>query len=115
MCEQGSRYLSWDIIPSCVTFGDLRFQNIVFVLQLFLLCKCFWFSIFWAWIFVLLQLSQSFGLNVVYHSKYFVIMCCECGDNDGYRHRHSNTRHPSLPFKHKIIDSVNSQLMKMIA
>jgi len=41
MCEQGSRYLSWDIIPSCVTFGDLRFQNIVFVLQLFFVMQMF--------------------------------------------------------------------------
>ncbi len=63
---------------------------------------------------MLLQLNQSFGLNVAYHAKYFYIMCCECDDNDGYRHRHKSTRHPSSPFKHKIIDSVNSQLMKMI-
>jgi len=34
--------------------------------------------------------SQSFGLDVVYHSRYFYVMCCECGDNDGYRHQHKN-------------------------
>jgi hypothetical protein len=86
MCEWGFAYLSWDIIPSGVTFGDLKFHNIVFALLFFLLCNCFWFFMFQAWIFVLLQLSQSFGLNVVYHSKYFYVMCCECGDNNGYRH-----------------------------
>jgi len=27
MCEQGSRYLSWDIIPSCVTLNHFwRFE-----------------------------------------------------------------------------------------
>ncbi len=25
------------------------------------------------------------GSDVVYHSRYFYVMCCECGDNDGYR------------------------------
>jgi hypothetical protein len=31
-----------------------------------------------------------FGLDVVYHSKYFCVGCCECGDNDGYKRRHRN-------------------------
>ncbi len=43
---------------------------------------------------MLLQVSQYFGLDVpVYHSRYFYVMCCECGDNDGYRHRHKNAQH----------------------
>jgi hypothetical protein len=114
MCEWGLRYLSWNIIPSCVTFDDLKLHNVVFALQFFLLCNCFWFSMFWAWIFVLLQLNQSFGLNVMYYSKYIYVMCCECRDNDGYKHQHRSAQHPSSTSKHKIIDSVNSQLMKMI-
>jgi hypothetical protein len=43
-----------------------------------------------------------------------IFLYCLCGDNDGYRHQHWNTRHPSSSFKHKIRNSVNSQLMKMI-
>jgi hypothetical protein len=93
--------LLWDIIPSCVIFDDLKFKNIIFALQFFLLCKCFLFSMVWAWI-LLLQFSQSFHLNVVYHSKYFFVMCCECGDNESYKHLHRSTRHPSSPAKHKI-------------
>ncbi len=34
---------------------------------------------------MLLQVSNLLCLDVVYHSGYFSIMCCECGDNDGYR------------------------------
>jgi hypothetical protein len=26
-----------------------------------------------------------FGLGVAYHLRYFYVMCCECGDSDGYR------------------------------
>ncbi len=26
-----------------------------------------------------------FGLGVVYHLRYFYVMCCECDDNDSYR------------------------------
>jgi len=40
--------------------------------------QVFWFSMFWVWIFALLQVNQSFGLDVVYHLKYFYVMCCEC-------------------------------------
>jgi hypothetical protein len=29
--------------------------------------------------------EQSFGLNVMYHFGFFYVMCCECGDSDGYR------------------------------
>jgi hypothetical protein len=47
----------------------------------------FWFSMFWAWIIVFLQVNQLFGLDVVY----FYFMCCDYGDNDGYRHQHRNT------------------------
>jgi hypothetical protein len=47
---------------------------------------------FWTWIFTLLQVNQSFGLDVVYHLGYFYVMCCECGDSERYRHRHRNAR-----------------------
>jgi hypothetical protein len=47
---------------------------------------------------MLLQGSQSFGLDVVYHSKYFYVMCCECNNNDGYKHRHGNAQHGHLKF-----------------
>jgi len=33
-----------------------------------------------------------FGLDMVYHSKYFYVMCCECDDNDGYKRRHKNAQ-----------------------
>jgi hypothetical protein len=36
--------------------------------------------------------SQSFGLDVVYHSRYFYVMCCGCGDDDGYTSQHKNAR-----------------------
>jgi hypothetical protein len=45
---------------------------------------------------MLLQVSQFFGLNVVYHSGYLYIMCCKCGDNDGYRCRHKSARQIKL-------------------
>jgi hypothetical protein len=32
-------------------------------------------------------------MGVVYHSWYFYVMCCECGDNDGYRRRHRSVRY----------------------
>jgi hypothetical protein len=35
---------------------------------------------FWAWNLALLQVNQSFGLDVVYHLEYFYVLCCECGD-----------------------------------
>jgi hypothetical protein len=37
------------------------------------------------------QPSIGGGLDVVYHSGYFYVMCCECGDNDSYKHQHRNT------------------------
>jgi hypothetical protein len=55
--------------------------------------EVFWFSMFWAWILELLQVSQSFGLDVVYHSRYFYVMCYECGDNNDYMCQHRNARH----------------------
>jgi hypothetical protein len=33
-----------------------------------------------------------FGLDVVYHSRYFYVMCCECGDSDCYRCQHKNAQ-----------------------
>jgi hypothetical protein len=35
-----------------------------------------------------LSLSELYllGLDMVYHSEYFYVMCCMCGDNDGCRH-----------------------------
>jgi hypothetical protein len=80
-----------------ITFGDLKFQSMVSDLEFYFI-QMFWFSIFWAWILALLQMSQSFGLDVVYHSRYFYVMCCECSDNDGYRHQHKNTQQSSIIF-----------------
>jgi len=48
--------------------------------------QVFWFSMFWAWIFALLQMNHSCGLDVVYHLGYFYVMSCDRGDNNGYRH-----------------------------
>ncbi len=31
------------------------------------------------------QKPCSESLDVMYHSRYFYVMCYECGDNDGYR------------------------------
>jgi hypothetical protein len=45
---------------------------------------------------VLLQVNQSFGLNVVYHLRYFYVMCCKCGDNNGYRCRHRSAQQIKL-------------------
>jgi hypothetical protein len=51
---------------------------------------------FWGWILTLLQVSQSFGLDVAYHLRYFYVTCCECGDSDGYRHQHRSARQVCL-------------------
>jgi hypothetical protein len=64
-----------------------------FCFIVFFVIRVFWFSMFWASIIALLQKNQSFGLDVVYHSGYFYVICCECGDNDGYMHQHMNARH----------------------
>jgi hypothetical protein len=85
---------SWDIMPKLcepkITFGDLRFQGIVFVcLQVFLvLCNIIWFmifvtSMFWAWIPTCCKWIAFYGLDVVYHLMYFYVMCCICDDIDG--------------------------------
>jgi hypothetical protein len=38
-------------------------------------------------------LGQSrVATDVVYHSRYFYVMCCECGDNNGYRRWHKNAQ-----------------------
>jgi hypothetical protein len=34
---------------------------------------------------IVATIELIFGLDVVNHSRYFYIMCCECGDSDGYR------------------------------
>jgi len=51
---------------------------------------------------VLLQVNNLLCLDGVYHSGYFYVMCCECGDSDGYRHQHRSAqqKHPltSHPF-----------------
>jgi hypothetical protein len=54
--------------------------------------QVFWFSMFWTWILVLLQMNQSFGCNVMYHSRYFYVIFCECGDNNSYRCQHKNAQ-----------------------
>jgi hypothetical protein len=73
-----------------------------FCFVIFFVMQVFWFSMFWAWIFVLLQVSNLLCLDVVYHSRYFYIMYFECGDSDGYRCRDRSTqqKHPftSHPF-----------------
>jgi hypothetical protein len=61
--------------------------------------QMFLFSMFWAWILMLLQMNQFFGLNVMYHSKYFHVMCCECDDNDDYRCLHKSARQTIDYFK----------------
>jgi hypothetical protein len=48
---------------------------------------------------MLLQMNQFFGLNVMYHSKYFHVMCCECDDNDDYRCLHKSARQTIDYFK----------------
>jgi hypothetical protein len=39
---------------------------------------------------------SSLGLDVVYHSRYFYVMYCECGDNNGYRCQHKNAQQPKV-------------------
>jgi hypothetical protein len=35
----------------------------------------------------LLVINESyFGLDVVYHLRYFYVMCCICDDNNSYMH-----------------------------
>jgi hypothetical protein len=60
----------------CVTLNhfwwfEIREHNFCFAI--FLLCKCFGFLCFWAWILVLLQVSQSFSLDVLYHLRNFML------------------------------------------
>jgi hypothetical protein len=45
-------------VCSQIGFGDLRFRNIVFALQFFLLYKCFGLFMLWAWILALLQMNS---------------------------------------------------------
>jgi len=35
--------------------------------------------------------ESIFGLDVMYHYGIFYVMCCECGESDGYKHQHRNT------------------------
>jgi len=37
-------------------------------------------------------ISPPLGLDVVYHLGYFYVMCCECGDINGYRCQHRNAQ-----------------------
>ncbi len=53
----------------------------VFYYAIFLcLCKCYgFFLMLWAWILVLLHASHILNhLHVVYHLRYFYVMCCMC-------------------------------------
>ncbi len=70
----------------------LRFQSIIFALQFYLLCKCFGFLCFGLGFLCCYKWVSFFGLDVVCHLGYFYVMCCECGDNDGYRCRHRNAQ-----------------------
>ncbi len=40
-----------------------------------------------------------FGLDVMNHSGYFYIMCCECGDSDGYKCRDIGVHNNFANFK----------------
>jgi hypothetical protein len=60
MCEQGLRYLSWDIVWSQITFDDLKILEHSFYFVVFFVRQVFGFFMVWAWIFALLQLNQSF-------------------------------------------------------
>jgi hypothetical protein len=59
-----------------------------FLLHIFLVKLCFVFfglGSFW-----LLRELYLLGLDMVYHSMYFYVMCCMCCDNDGCRFQHMN-------------------------
>jgi hypothetical protein len=111
MDEQGLKYLSWDIISSCVTsdhFWWFEIPKHSFYFAVFFVMQVFWFSMFWAWIFVLLQVSNLLCLDVMYHSGYFYIMCCECGDSDGYRCRQNKSIHSHPILSHFLSTAIGS-------
>jgi len=78
LCDLESFFMNWDSRPH-------RFHYYSF----FALCKFFLHSfcwvllcVFWAWILVIFcNWVVSFCLHMVYHSRYFYIMFCMCGDN----------------------------------
>jgi hypothetical protein len=45
----------------------------------------------------LLVVSEShFGLDVMYHLKYFYVMCCMCDDNNSCKHQLRSTQQSLL-------------------
>ncbi len=95
ICERGLGYLSWDIIPSCVISNDFWWFETLkhsFVLQFYLLCKCFGFlclgldscvvaseSVFW----IIKSLASCFCVTTrleLFNTKsfWFYIVCVLC-------------------------------------
>jgi hypothetical protein len=59
---------------------------------IFCVMQVFWFYMFWVWILALFEWVNLLVWMVVYHSGYFYVMCCECGDINGYTYRHKITQ-----------------------